>query len=114
MYKINELIEKIKIDTNNNKDIIYREKVIHKKKIAIIFNEPLTSSNKISDFIIRSLNGISYLDIKKNKLLDAIKNNISNFKYKEITKSEDIFSYLHRGFTLILIDNESVILALET
>lgn len=113
-YKVDEIVAKIKKDTNNNKDIIYREKKIAKTKIAIIFNEPLTSSIKIGNFIFKSLNHIESLNVKKRKLLSSIKNNINNFKYTETAKYEDIAFYLHRGFTLLFIDGKETFLALET
>ena len=53
------IIKKLKKETNELSDIIYRKKIINKKKIYIIYNEPLSSSDKISDFIIRSLNNIA-------------------------------------------------------
>ena len=74
LNNIEEIINKLKKETNNLDDIIYREKYIDKKKIYIIYNEPLTSSNKISDFIIRSLNNIKALTT--SSLYKKIKNNI--------------------------------------
>lgn len=112
LNNIEEIINKLKKETNNLDDIIYREKYIDKKKIYIIYNEPLTSSNKISDFIIRSLNNIKALTT--SSLYKKIKNNISNFKVKELKTYEEICSYLHKGFTIILIENEEKAFALET
>lgn len=108
---IEEIVKKLKKDTNNLDDIVYREMYINKKKLYIIYNEPLTSSDKISDFVIRSLNKIK---VFTNNLYKKIKNNISNFKVKEIVTYEDISFYLHKGFTIILIENEEKALALET
>ena len=51
---------------------------IGKNKLTIIFLEPLTSSDKISDFIIRSLN-----DFNGEKIYEKILNNIENFKTVE-------------------------------
>lgn len=102
-----EIINKIKIETNNNHNIIYREKYIFYKKIYIIFNETISSSDKISDFIIRSLNHI-HIPTYKN-----IINKISNFKYKKISTYKDITYYLNSGFTILLIDKNKYI-ALET
>ena len=72
LNNIEEIVNKLKKETNNLDDIIYREKYIDKKKIYIIYNEPLTSSNKISDFIIRSLNNIKALTT--SSLYKKIKN----------------------------------------
>lgn len=80
---MNEIINKLKKDTNNLDNINYRKKRILFKDIYIVFNETLTSSSNISDFIIRSLNKI------KIPSYNRIKNNISNFKYKEINTYKD-------------------------
>lgn len=101
------IIERLKKETNNQDIIIYREKKILFKKIYIIYNETLTSSSSISDFIIRSLNNI-YIPTYNNIL-----NKINNFKYKELTTYEDVSFYLNSGFTIILFDNNKYI-ALET
>ena len=58
MNEIEKIVENLKKETGNIDDIIYRIKYIGKKKTYIIYNEPLTSSEKISDFVIRSLNKI--------------------------------------------------------
>lgn len=112
LEKTNLIIEKLKQETNNLSDIIYREKMVHKKKIYIIYNEPLTSSDKISDFIIRSLNNIA--KEKSKNLMASISNDISNFKYKKITTYKDLCFFLHKGFTIILVDGEKEGFALET
>ena len=102
-----DIIYKLKKDTNNNENIIYRKKQILYKTIYIIFNETISSSDTISDFIIRSLNKIN-IPIYKN-----IINNISNFKYKEINTYKDICYYLNSGFTIIIYSKNKYI-ALET
>lgn len=107
------IIKKLKKETNEISDIVYREKIINNKKIYIIYNEPLTSSDKISDFIMRSLNDISKNKVK-NSLLKTISNNITNFKYEIIDKYDTLCFYLHRGFTIILIENEKEAIVLET
>ena len=101
------IINKLKKDTNYGDNIIYRKKKILLKEIYIIFNETLTSSDTISDFIIRSLNNI-FIPTYKN-----IINKINNFKYKEINNYKDITYYLNSGFTIILY-NKNRYIALET
>ncbi len=101
------IINKLKINTNNNDNIIYRKKYLLYKKIYIIYNETITSSSSISDFILRSLNYL-YIPTYHNIL-----NHISNFKYKEITTYKDINYYLNNGFTIILFSKNKYI-ALET
>lgn len=107
-----EIVDRLKRETNNLSDIIYRRKKINGKTIYVIYNEPLISSDKVSDFIIRSL---TYIGSKKtSNLYDDIKNNISNFKYKEVKTYEEICKYLHKGFCVIIVEGESTYLVLET
>jgi len=112
--EINSIIETLKKETNNNEDYVYRKKIINNETIYILYNEPLTSSDKISDFIIRSLDSIDY-KYKENKkeLYNIIVNDINNFKVIEITTYKDICYYLNYGFTIILFSNNKY-LALET
>jgi len=104
---MNEIINKIKKETNNLDNIVYRKKKILYKDIYIIYLDALIASDKISDFVLRSLNKI-HIPTYKNIL-----NKISNFKYKEITTYKDIIYYLNSGFTILLIDKNKYI-ALET
>lgn len=106
----NEIVKKIKYDTNNINDIIYRKIDKDKYCIYIIYNEPLTNSDNISDFIVRSINNIS---LKKDPI-NSIYNNISNFKVKKIKSYKEILSNIFNGFTVILIDGFDEYLALET
>ena len=107
---MNEIINKLKKDTNNLSDIIYRKKTIRNKDIWVIFNEPLVSSDKVSDFIFRSLNDISSL--KTRDIVSNIENNIYNCKVSCVSTYEEMCNYLHNGFTIILVNND--ILVLET
>lgn len=104
---MNDIINKLKEDTNYQDKIIYRKKTIFIKTIYIIFNETLTSSDSISNFIIRSLNKINI------PTYHNIINKISNFKYKEINTYKDLIYYLNSGFTIILYSKNKYI-ALET
>ncbi len=102
----NKIIERLKKDTNNSSYIVYREKYIKKKRIDIIYNEVLTDSDKLSDFIFRSLDNIEKIYDENDFLYDVIKNNISNIKLKEIKGYSDICKYLNNGFVIILIKDD--------
>lgn len=104
---MNKILEKLKKDTNNDSNIIYRKKRILFKDIYIIYNQTITSSSDISDFVIRSLNKI-HIPTFKN-----IINNINNFKYTPISTYKDLCYYLNSGFT-ILIFKDNLYIALET
>ena len=100
------IINKLKKDTNNSDYIVYREKYIKKSKIDIIYNETLSDSDKLSDFIVRSLDHIESIYDDKESLYDTIKDNISNIKYKEVSGYDDICRYLNNGFVILLIEND--------
>lgn len=102
----NKIINKLKEETNNSSYIIYREKYIKEKRIDIIYHEALTSQDKLSDFIYRSLDKIEKIYNEKDFLYDTIKNNISNIKIKEIKNYNDIVNYLNNGFVILLIEDD--------
>ena len=103
-------IEQLKKDTNNNSDITYRSMVINNTIINIIYSDSLTSSDKISDFIIRSLKNYKYTTIN----LQNIYNSITNFKVIEGNTYQELSNYINNGFTIILLNNSDKFLALET
>lgn len=104
---MNEIINRLKKETNNLDNVIYRKKKILHKQIHIIYIDALISSDKVSDFVMRSLNRI-HIPTYNNIL-----NKISNFKYKELTTYEELIYYLNSGFTILLIEKNKFI-ALET
>ena len=107
----NKIINKLKKDTNNSSYIVYRKKYIKNKEIDIIFNETLTSQDKLSDFIFKSLDYIETIYNEKDSLYNVIKNNIYNIKVKDIKNYEEICTYLNNGFVILLV--EGYFLALE-
>ena len=91
---MNKIIKLLKKDTNNLENIIYRKKYIGLTKVFIIYNETLVSSDKVSDFIIRSLDNITPFFV-----YHKIINNIDNFKYKVLRNYNEIDFYLNSGFS---------------
>ena len=112
--EIEKIIDKIGIDTNHTSDISYRKKIIQGKTIYIVYSNPLTSSDKISDFIVRSLDRISSNYKEKDSLEEVIMNYIDNFKIKKIYSYEEICYFLHSGFTVLLVEDCDCYFALET
>ena len=102
-------IDKLKKDTDNSPDITYRKIIINKQSLTIIYSNSLTSSNQISDFVIRSLKNIK----SKYFSLQNIYNNITNFKVIEGNSYKEFSNYINNGFTIIYIKNNKF-LALET
>ena len=107
-----EYIDKLKKDSNNLDDIVYRNKLIKGKRICIIYCDSLTNGNTISDFIIKSLDELKI--VTSHNLLNNIKENIYNFKVMEAKTYDEMCNYLYSGFTIIIFEKEEKILALET
>lgn len=114
MNNIEKIMTKLQKDTNQSDDITYRKKIVCQKEVLIIYNEPLTSSDKISDFIIRSLDRINHIYKKSKNLEEIILNEIDNFKIKKITTYQDICYYLNYGFTILILESSDTYYALET
>lgn len=93
---IEKIIEKIKQDFNNPIDLSSRIIKIKNKKIGYIFLESVSSDDKISEFLVKSI-----INTKEKK----IKNKIYNSKLKEI-EYEDIFYLLPSGFTIIITEKQ--------
>ena len=105
-----EYIERLKNETNNINDIVYRKKKIKNKDIYIIYSDSLTSGETISNFIIKSLDEINL----SNKIYKSIKDKIYNFKIQDIDTYDELCNFLHSGFTIIIIPDENKMFALET
>lgn len=96
---MDKYIKYIKEKTGNSKDYIYKNLTVKNKKIILVFNEVLTSSNDISDFIIRKI-----INLDKKDFND-ITNHLPSANIKKI-KLDDIFTYLNNGFLILIVNNE--------
>ena len=99
---IEKTIENIKKELNNSADISSRIIKIKNQKVGYIFLESVSSDDKISEFLVKSLT-----NVKKSTL----KNSIYNSKLIEI-KYDEIPYLLSSGFTIIITKKQ--ILATET
>lgn len=106
---MNKMITRIKNKTGNSCDFVYKDFFIDKKKINLIYNEVLSSSAFISEYIVKSLvklkvNKIDFCIININSLLSGV-NKIQLYSFNEI------IDYLYKGFCIIICDD--FILAIE-
>lgn len=111
---IEKLIEQIRIDNNNSCDINSRIIKIKNKKVGYIFLESVSSDDKISNFLMKSLNKDN---LKKNlfeNIFTELQNTIFNSKMRIIENYDEIFYYLSSGFTCILVDGYDKIITVET
>lgn len=113
---IDIIINTIKQMNGNSADIADRKIKIGKTNIACIFLESVSSDDKISDFLMRSLT----TTVNKRKIIsfdnlfDIIKNNLLNSKTKIVKDYDDLFFHLASGFTCILVEGNRECIAVET
>lgn len=107
------MIEKIKIDTNNTSDIIYKELLINNQKITIIYSEVLASGEDISQIILKNISYIVEKNLPINNLFLYLYNNIPGHNRVIIKDYQDLLKKLWNGYTIIYI-NDLEIFALET
>jgi len=103
-----QIINKIKQDTNNSPDIIIRDLKIENTKIYLIFNETLCSGIYINDFVLYRLTRLK----ETSNIYDTIYNNIPSNNVKKLKTYEEILSMLFQGFCIILVEDK--FLAIET
>lgn len=100
---MDKIIERIKRETGNSCDIIYKEFLINKKKINIIYSETLSSSSFISEFIVKS-----FVKLNTNKIdfcITNINSLLSGINKVELYSFNEILDYLYKSFCIIICDD---------
>lgn len=106
---MNKMLEKIKKSTGNSCDIIYKNVIINKKEINLVFSEVLSSGNYINEYIIKSLIKLKVNDI--DFCLANIKSFLTSNNIVELFSFKEIIDYLYKGFCIIICDD--CLLAIE-
>ncbi|MBR4619203.1 MAG: spore germination protein [Bacilli bacterium] len=94
-----EILNKLKEKTGLSKDYIYKEFNINNIKVNIVFNEVLTSSNMINEFILKRLT------VLEDKDLTSLENTIPDRNIL-IIEEKDILNYIHNGYIIILTEKK--------
>lgn len=92
------IIKNLKEKLGPSKDYIYKELIVDKVKIYLVFSEVITSGNSINEFILETIT------VLNRKQLKDIKNHLPNSNIVDI-KEEDIIFYLNNGFVICIIKN---------
>lgn len=108
-----KLIEQLKKDTGQSPDIVVRYVNINNQTIAIVFNETLSSSEAINDFILKGLSNLIIEKVDTPDLYQELLDTLSASNLVEITTYKEILNLIYKGFTILLIDNDKY-LAIET
>ena len=93
------IIKNIKQKIGPSQDYKFKTMILDKQSITLIFNETLTNSITINDFILRELKNIN------KKELDSLDNYLPNSNIKKI-KEQDILDNLNNGCLIIITKNK--------
>ena len=102
------MLERLKKDTNQASDILYKDILINGKTIYVIYSEVLSNNTSITDFILRNISNIIENKLLNNEdLFTYLYNNIPGHNRVKIKDYNDFVFKLMNGFTIIYInDNE--------
>ena len=104
--EIDNLIKNIKKITGNSSDVVIREINIKKNKINIIFIESLSSSNDITESILKRLTNLD--DIYED-IYTHIYNMLPASNISKINTIEEVIKNIYNGFTVLIIDSNKYI-----
>lgn len=103
-----DIIERIKKDTNNATDIIYKEIMIKNQKVTLVYSEVLTSGYDISNVILKNISKIINENIDVgDDLFQFFLNSIPNHNVKKAKDYNDLLYKLFNGFSLFIIDENN-------
>lgn len=111
---IEKVITKIKAKASDNPDIVIRESTVSNNEIAIVFVESLTDRVIINDYILEFIENLRLTNKDIKDVHEYIKQNITTHKVTKINNYNDLFYNLLSGFTLIIVNGTSDIIAIET
>lgn len=101
-----EQIKIIKDNLGNSSDIVTRDI----NNISYIYLESVSSDDKISNFLLKSITKIKSID----KLFNLLKDNIYNSHIEIENDINESYYYLASGYTCLFINNEKRFIAIET
>ncbi len=96
-------------------DIVSREITIGQKKVSYIYSETLSSSDSVTDFLLKPISNILLLNNgnERSNFEELIKNSITGASCKKVNNLDDAVKEIFNGHTVLVID-DSYMLAIET
>lgn len=96
-------------------DIVSREITIGQKKVSYIYSETLSSSDSVTDFLLKPISNILLLNNgnESSNFEELIKNSITGASCKKVNNLDDAVKEIFNGHTVLVID-DSYMLAIET
>lgn len=114
---IDKVFNRINKMNGDSPDITTRKLKIGFKNIGYIYLESVSSDDKISDFLVKSITRLKNTHFLENffsNLYGELENNIANSKIKTVYNYEDMFYYLSAGFTVVIVNGFNKAIVLET
>lgn len=107
-----KVVEKIKQAVGQSDDFVFKKIQIGTKLCYLIFDEVLTSTDMINDFILKNISRILDQEIDED-IKDYLLQYLPDNNIKEVEDFSSLLSFLLNGFTILLLpDNKA--LAIET
>jgi len=113
--QIDDNIKKIQNDYKNSADISFKHFYIHERKLVFVYNQSLSSSTAINNFILKNLSLL--IENKKQfpeNLFQFLENTFPSHNLKEVTTWQECYDYLGYGFTILFLDQSTKAIAIET
>ena len=110
---IKNVFKHIEEMNGNSSDIVTRVIENDKNKIGYIFLQSVSSDDKISDFLNKSIIGIEKKHFFES-FYNIVQNSIYNSNLSSCYTYEDLFYYLASGFTAILVEGNNTAIVIET
>lgn len=97
-----QFIREIKKRCGNSSDMIYRKMTIDKTNIMIIFNEVLTSSDAIHQFILENITYLIDNKINPSSFFSFFLESVPANQVKVISNLDEAIDAIFNGYTIIL------------
>lgn len=116
--RVDIVFKRTKELNGDSPDLTIRNIKIINKNIGYMYLESVTSDDKVSNFLMKSIvkvtNNTTIFDNLFKNIYKELENSIYNSKIKTITTYEDIIYYLSSGFTCVVVDGFKEAIVLET
>ena len=99
------MYEKLYSKLKANTDLVTHEFYLNNKKINLIHNEVLCSSDFINHYILTKITNLSYSD---DDIITFLYNNLPDNTVKVLTKEKEMLDYIYKGFALIIYQDEAL------
>ena len=100
---LDKIIDNIRKDFHNSQDIIFRKIKLKNNNILLVFNNTLTRSDNINDFILKKLTSIKR-KITRDNIYNHLENIVPENILVDIKDKEDLYTKINSGFTVFIFE----------